>query len=278
MMISMLISSLLTITGCGSDDKNKTTSSKVEAQSTQPIKSSDVDLPANAPTYNVATISTFTPFIFRNEYGNSVGFDVDILKAIGQKEGFKVNYLVVPWEEIFDKVNTENYDIISSAVVITPEREKLVDFSTPYIESGRMAVVKKDLKDKKIQDLKDLKFAVQAGTSNEPIVEEIVSNKNNIIPVNTQYMTIQQLMSGEADVAFDDSRVMQYYVSQNPDLYGIPYEEYPGDKLGFAVKKGNQKLLQQINDGLQKIIADGTYAKIYKQWFGEEAPAEFQKV
>lgn len=274
LLLPTLVASVtLALMGC-----NKSNDANVEASATasetQNSASAEAEtssnLPADAPVYNVATISTFTPFVFRDENGKTIGFDVDILKAVGEKEGFGVNYLVVPWDGIFNTVNTDSHDIISSAIVITPERQQLVDFSQPYIDSGRMAVVKSDLKDSTIEQLADKKFVTQAGTSNVPILEGLVSDPANISGVDTQYLEIQGVLSGKADVAFDDSRVMQYYVANNPDLYGIEYKDYPGDEFGFAVKKGNKELLEKINNGLDEIKKDGTYNVIYKKWFGQE--------
>ena len=46
------------------------------------------------------------------------------------------------------------------------------------------------------------------------------------------------------------------------------------EDLGIAVQKGNRELLAKINDGLEKILADGTYARLYRKWFGKEPPRE----
>lgn len=255
---------MLGLIACGDDSSS---ASNAESQTTTQALPESTDV-VDGPTYNVATISTFTPFIFRDERGQTIGFDVDILKAIGKKEGFNVVYLVVPWEGIFDTIRSGSHDILSSAVVITPERQQLVDFSNPYIDSGRMAVVKQNLKDRSIEELANLKFVTQGGTSNIPILESLVTNPDNIITVPTQFLEIQKVLLGEADVAFDDSRVMQYYVAQYPELHGVNFDAYPGDQFGFGVKKGRRDLLNKINQGLAKIKADGTYEKIYQKWFG----------
>lgn len=204
--------------------------------------------------------------------GQVEGFDVDVLNAIGEKRGFKVKFLVTPWEGIFETVTSGSRDIISTALVITPERQKIVDFSDPYFTSGRMAVVV-DPSLKSFEQLRGKRFVTQAGTSNMPILENFLGSKENITGIDTQYQEIKALLSGEADVAFDDSGVMQYYIAQDKSksLHAIPYNDYPGDEFGFAVKPGRTDLLNEINMGLKEIKADGTYQKIYNKYFATSA-------
>lgn len=264
-LMALLMASLL-MGACTQGD----TGTAASTTTTTAASESAVAAQAQQPTYLVAALSTFPPFVFRDEHGQFMGFDVDVLKAIGQKEGFDVTYMVNPWDGIFDTLATDKRHIVSTAVVITPERQQIVDFSDPYFQSSRLALVT-DPNLKTFDDLKGKRFVTQSGTSNEPILREYFGDKIDMIGVETQYMEIKELLAGKVDVAFDDSGVMQYYLQQLAEkdkIHGIQHPTYPGDNFGFAVKKGNTELLAKINNGLKTIKQDGTYDAIYVKWFG----------
>ena len=74
--------------------------------------------------------------------------------------------------------------------------------------------------------------------------------------------------------AVGDVGVVKYYIKQHPEKQFklVPDAKFERQYFGIAVAKGNSELLGKINAGLQKIVADGTYAKIYKTWFDDNVP------
>lgn len=268
----ILIVSLFSLSFFTACDPKDTPSSNAQADKNEQQNSEQIKPAATKENYIVAALSTFPPFVSRDETGDFIGFDVDILKAIGEREGFEVTYLVHPWKGIFDTLEEGTHQIISSAVVITPERQQLADFSDPYFQSSRMALVT-DTNLQSFDQLKGKRFVTQAGTSNEPILREYFGEDIDLIGVETQYQEIKELLAGHVDVAFDDSGVISYYAKQlaeNGRTHAIKHPTYPGDDFGFAVKRGNRELLDKINRGLKAIRQDGTYARIYKKWFGDQ--------
>ena len=85
---------------------------------------------------------------------------------------------------------------------------------------------------------------------------------------------IQELFEDGVSAAVGDVGVVKYYIKQHPEKQFklVPDAKFERQYFGIAVAKGNSELLGKINAGLQKIVADGTYAKIYKTWFDDNVP------
>lgn len=261
----------------GCQDEQETSIKNANVASSQQISPNKT-----LPNYLVATTSSFPPFILRDKYGKSIGFDVDILNAIAKEEGFTVSFLPQPWNTALPSLNDDSRDIVATGVVITPEREVLYDFSDPYLDTGWLAVLKKptDNKDeyKSFIDLRlnpNLVYVSQDSAAGEAQLNTFLTplERKKLKSVDTQYQEIQSIMNGDADVAFDISRVLQYYIHSNRlngQLYSIEQPNMTHNQLGFAVKKGRDDLRKKINDGLKKIKENGVYDKIVEKWYGKK--------
>lgn len=102
--------------------------------------------PDNTPSINVA-ISDGEPFVFHNSNNELTGFDIDLWKAIASEMGVKTNFVTVKtFPELLDMVKNGSVDAAISSISITSAREEIMDFSTPYFNSGLMIMVKEDTK------------------------------------------------------------------------------------------------------------------------------------
>ena len=89
------------------------------------------------------TEATYPPFESKDENGNIVGFDIDLLNAVAEQAGFEVEYVDTPFDGIFVALQAGDFDIVSSAATITAERAAIVDFSDPYFDAGLAVVVRR---------------------------------------------------------------------------------------------------------------------------------------
>lgn len=224
------------------------------------------------PTYTVAFEATFAPFEFRDEKtGEFTGFDIDLIKAIGELEGFDVELKEMGFDGIVASVKTGNIDIGASGLTIDENRLKEVDFSIPYYQAGLGIVVRaNEDKIKSIEDLKGKRIAVQIGTTGAKYAKTIEGAKVTDFDQVTD--ALMEVKNGGADALINDHPVNQYYVSKSKKDYKIVGEILESEYYGIAVKKGNTELLEKINNGLKKLKENGEYAKLYKKWFGEEPP------
>src|SRR5690554_330313 len=104
----------------------------------------------------VATEAGFMPLEFVDEKtGELLGFDMDLIRAIGETLGMEVKIDNIIWDGLIPALLNNNYDALIAGITITEEREATVNFSTPYFESVLTIVTKNS--DTEIQGLDDLK-------------------------------------------------------------------------------------------------------------------------
>ncbi|WP_298017560.1 basic amino acid ABC transporter substrate-binding protein [uncultured Castellaniella sp.] len=230
---------------------------------------------AEEPTYTVGSGATYRPFEYENPQREIVGFDIDVIKAIGAAEHFKVKVINTPWEGIFATLEHGDRDMIMSGITITDQRRKVVDFSHPYFPAEQIIVAPSDSKIDSLASLKSLKVGVVASSTGDISVSGVLGKTNpSIKRFDSTPLMLEDLSGGGVDAAVGDVGVIKFYVKSHPDKHFklVKDASFKQQYFGIAVKKGNQDLLDKINAGLAKIVADGTYAKIYANWFDSDVP------
>jgi polar amino acid transport system substrate-binding protein len=248
---------------------------KAEPPPPAPAPVASAPAPAPVKVYVVGTDAAYAPFESQNEKGEIVGFTVDVVKAAAAKGGFEVKFENTPWEGIFNALAQGDRDMLASSITITDERKQTMDFSDPYFDAAQLIAVKESSKVAKFADLKKLKVGVQTGTTGDEAVTKLLGKTNtNIKRYESTPLALKELEAGGVDAVVADNGVVIHYVANNPGgkFKTVSDKEFAPEQYGFAVKKGNAELLGKINTGLAAIKADGSYAKIYEQYFGK-APA-----
>jgi len=229
--------------------------------------------PAAAKVYKVASDASYAPFESQTDDKKVVGFDVDVLTAVGDKAGIKVEFINTPWEGIFATLGTGDRDLVASAVTITDERKQSMDFTDSYFEAKQLIAVPEASKIAKADDLKTKKVGVQTGTTGDEVVQKLLGKTSaNIKRFESTPLALKELQNGGVDAVVADNGVVINFVANNPGskLKTVDDAGFAKEYYGFALKKGNTELAAKINDGLKQIKADGTYDKIYAKYFGEK--------
>ena len=239
-----------------------------------PAPAASAPAPA-ARVYVVGTDAAYAPFESQNEKGEIVGFDIDVVKAVAAKAGMEVKFVNTPWEGIFNALNQGDRDLLVSAVTITDERKQTMDFSIPYFDAQQLIAVPSSSKIKKFDDLKKLKVGVQTGTTGDEAVTKLLGKTNaNIKRFESTPLALKELEAGGVDAVVADNGVVINYVNNNASgkFKTVTDASFAAEQYGLALKKGNTELKSKLDKGLADIKADGTYDKIYAQYFGA-APA-----
>ncbi len=225
-------------------------------------------------TYIAATEPTYPPFDTTDEDGNIVGFDMDLLNAIAEDQGFKVEYQAFEFDAIIPAIKAGNADIVAAGMNVTAERAEKVDFSDKYFDSGKVIIVKKDNdKINKAEDLTaDMKVAAQIGTTEAEYVQDLESKGQikEAVVLNQTTQCILQLQNGDVDAVVMDAPVAKYYETKNSDTIKQVESLIDPAEMAFAVTKGNTDLLEKINAGLKNVKDSGKYDELVAKWFSEE--------
>lgn len=254
LLIAMLILGLMLVgTACG----NEATSDNDESAKEKLI---------------VGSQTTYPPFEFV-ENGEYVGFDMDLIRALGEVMGYEIEIKSLGFDALIPAVNGGQIDLAISAKSITEERKKAVDFTQAYFNAGLIIAVQ--VNDDSISGLEDLSgkvLAAEVGTigadTSLAIKEENPATTVKIF--DTVGEAFMELKQGRADAVINDHPVTDYYVKTTGDgkikMVGEIFSA--DDQYGIIVKKGNQELLDKLNDAIDQVKADGTYDEIYQKWFG----------
>ena len=221
---------------------------------------------ANAETLKFGTEATFAPFEFTDNKANIIGYDVDIIKAIGEAEGFDVQVVNMPFDSLIPGVLTAQLDGAIAGISITEERAKQVSFSDPYYKSGISAIVRKaDAKKYTTLDsLKNSRLCAQIGTTGASYGKEL---SGNVGTYNTVPEAFMELKNKGCEAVVNDRPVNLYFLQTKKDDSYVEVKDLAnGEEYGIVVSKKNPEVLKKLNDGLKKIRENGTFAKIHEKW------------
>jgi polar amino acid transport system substrate-binding protein len=252
----------LVLVGCGE-----------EPSSSQPAAGA-----APRQTLTVGTEATFPPFEMRDEKGEFVGFDIDMVRAIARKAGFDVQFKDMGFDALIPALQAGQLDMIASGLSITDERRKAVDFSAPYMNAGIALAVRADEQGiRSADDLKGKVAAVQQGSTGAQATEKLKEQGNlrDIKYYPTVPLAMMELTKGGADVVISDRPTTEAYIAAQGSPVKLLASDLQSDSYGLAVRRGNADLLQKVNKALGELKAEGYLEQLKAKHFqaGASAPA-----
>jgi polar amino acid transport system substrate-binding protein len=216
----------------------------------------------------IAADATWPPMEYVDENKNIVGFGPDMVKAIAQAAGFDVEIRNTAWDGIFAGLAAGSYNAICSSVTITDERKQTMDFSDPYVNAGQILVVQKGLDGvSQLSQMVGKKVGAQIGTTGAIEIGKVKGVE--LATYDEIGLAFEDLANGRIEGVVADNPIAANFALQNPkfkDKLKIVGKPFTDEWLGIAVKKGDTKTLNLINDGLRKIKANGTLDQIAKKW------------
>ncbi|WP_281718991.1 basic amino acid ABC transporter substrate-binding protein [Pandoraea apista] len=226
------------------------------------------------PVYVVGSDAAYAPFEFETDTRQIAGFDIDVMKAVADKAGISIRFINTPFEGIFNSLVQGDRDILISAITITDERRKQMDFSTPYFEASQLIAVPINSTVQKFDDLKTMKVGVQTATTGDEVVQKLMGKNNpSVKRFEGTPLAMKELEAGGVDAVVADNGVVVNFIANNPDakLRTVADSSFPKEYYGIAVRKGDTELLAKINKGIDAIKSDGTYDAIYERYFGKKS-------
>ncbi|MGN7469352.1 basic amino acid ABC transporter substrate-binding protein [Brevibacillus sp. SAFN-007a] len=220
--------------------------------------------------YVVGTDAAYPPFQML-EADKISGHDIDVMNAIAEAGGFKIEWKNTGWDPLFDGLDKGTVDIGISSITITDKRKEKYDFSEPYFEANQLILVAEDSPVTKLADLQGKKIGVQAATTGEEVVKKAFGDTyQGLMGYDDMPSSVDDFFNGRVDAVVGDNGVLQYYVNKIKDkkFKLIKDDSFEKEYYGIMVKKGNTDALNKINDGLKKIKENGKLQEIYNQYFG----------
>jgi polar amino acid transport system substrate-binding protein len=220
--------------------------------------------------------NTFVPMGFKDEKGETVGFDVDLAKEVFKRVGIDVKFQPIDWAMKETELNTGKIDLIWNGYTITDERKEKVAFTNPYLENRQVIITLADSKVKTKDELKGKKVATQAGSSSLDAINseaDLASAFDGGKPVLFENYTqaLMDLEVGRVDAVVADEILIRYYISERgAEKYAVLEDNFGNEEYGIGVRKTDKKLLEAVQKAMDEMKADGTSAEISKKWFAED--------
>ncbi|MBO1307968.1 amino acid ABC transporter substrate-binding protein [Enterococcus sp. 669A] len=217
----------------------------------------------------VGTEGTYAPFSYRNEENELVGYDVEVAEAVAEKIGYQVEFVDAPWDSMLAAFDAEKSDVIFNQVSITDERKEKYDFTIPYSVSHASLITNEA--DDTIQSFDDLKGkkSAQSLTSNYAVLAEEYGAE--LVSTDGFSKSAELVANGQADATLNDDVTYYDYINQQPDaplkLVQVSDET---TEVGAMLHKGNEELIEEINQALQELKDDGTLTKLSTKYFDKD--------
>ena len=211
----------------------------------------------------------YPPIGFKDENGQYVGFDIDVARETCFRMGIDLVVKSIDWSEKDELLDSREIDCIWNGMSVSPEREKSMTLSVPYMQNQLIFMVTTGSDVRTFLDLEDKRIGVQRGTT----AEDAMANNEKfeqaqIIPCRNIPDLFDKLSQGEVDAILVDSIVAYYYVARTEDeFYSLP-ECLVEEKLAIGFRKGDIALRDRIQKIMYAMNDDGTLAKISEKWFG----------
>ena len=259
----LIFAGLLVFAGaCNDDDADDTTD--------EDINSSSVLTDLEGREITVAVENAYPPFNYFNaETGEGEGWDYDILAELCERLNCVPMFVPMLWETTLETVGRGDIDMIASGVVITDERDRIVDFSDSNASAYQYLFVRNN--ESRFSGAGDISegdyvIAAQADTVNSEKAGELVGDER-VITFPILGDAVAAVVNGEADAFIHLLREGQELTGQGADQVMIAGEPLAQLDYGFVFSEGSD-LVAAFNEAIAALKADGTFYELDEQYFG----------
>ncbi len=224
-----------------------------------------------AKTLRVGSSGSYPPFSFA-ENGRLEGIEIDFARALANEMGRTVEIVQVPFPDLIGELNAGRIDVIMTGMSITKRRSGLVSFTTPYLETGQMALVRK----KEIfrfagldwTRIEGLRVGFERATTGSKYV---MANLPHDTPVEFAKKEdgLQALKDGKIDVFVHDAPFVWQVVGspQDPNTQvSGRFTPLTDEKLAWAVRKDDRELLAELDAVVARWRDSGEIEAVLDKW------------
>jgi polar amino acid transport system substrate-binding protein len=219
------------------------------------------------------TAPGFPPFEMKNDEGELIGFDVDLLTAVVEE----TDYTLADWEEfefssLIPALRNDRLDVIAAAMTITDDRDESIDFTDPYYNADQAILVADngDFSPSSLSDLSGQNVGAQEGTTGAGVVQEQLVDKGDLQESNfntygSYVLAVEDLVNGNVVAVVVDTPVANTFAENRPVSVAFTYET--GERYGFGVRTDADDVTTALNEGLATVRENGTYDDLKEEYF-----------
>ena len=270
----MLVGAMTTamVTGCGSsadtsasaDAAEDTTADAEATEDTAADTASDAESDlayVKEKGTLVVGITEFEPMDYKDENGEWIGFDADMAKAFAESLGVTAEFQVIDWDNKILELDGKTIDCVWNGMTLTDEVTSAMECTNAYLNNAQVVVVPADVAEQ-YQDeesLKDLSFAVEAGSAGEA---EVSALGLNYTLVSSQADALMEVASKSSDAAVIDSLMAGAMIGEGTGYADLTYTiGLNSEEYGVGFRKGSD-LAAALNDYFTTSLEDGSMEKV----------------
>jgi len=247
------------------------------SRSTPMPKSASV-LAENVVTAGFLTVGSYVAYPPQESIdpatNSAVGFDIDLITAIARHMNLKVKVVNIDFQNVISNLLAKNVDVAISAIIITPELQRRVNF-VPYFIGGESLLVAKSkpLRITDLQQLCGLKVGVSASTLEQKDLvmasSSCVQEKKpaiQVIVLQNQMAAMQMLLNKRVVATYQDSPITDYFINQYPGHFEVGGPIINANLEGIAIRKDNTVMFKMVQAAFTAVKTSGTYCSLIKKW------------
>ncbi|MBS6525868.1 MAG: amino acid ABC transporter substrate-binding protein [Peptoniphilaceae bacterium] len=265
---------MLLLVGCSGGAKPANDAANEAANNSGNAKQEAAAELDKSKTYVMGMDDTFAPMGFRDEKGNIVGFDVDLAKKAAEEMGIKIECQPIDWTVKESELESGNVDLLWNGFSITPERQKKVLFSDPYMDNRQIIITLKDSPVNCKADLAGKRVTVQGESSALEAVMKDDAFVKALAEPPVEYATnnecFKDIEAKRCDAIVVDEVLARYYMKQNgEENYKVLKDNFGEEQFAVGMRKDDVALQEALNKALKTLKDNGTYDEIYSKYFAD---------
>ena len=286
-MMAVILAAItgLSLAACGSSSSDSASTTAASATSTAAADTAATTADTTAATESSADsdvayiqgkgtlivgITDFAPMDYKDENGNWIGFDADLATKVAQDLGVEVQFEEIDWDNKILELDNKSIDVVWNGMTLTDEVTSSMECTEPYLNNAQVVVVPSDKADQyqDVDSLKDLSFAVEAGSAGETAAKE---NGFNYTSLTSQADTLMEVRSGTSDAAIIDLLMAGAMIGEGTSYDDLTHTvELTTEEYGVGCRKGSD-LAAYINDEFDKFREDGSMESIAETYGVQDA-------
>lgn len=207
------------------------------------------------------------PYGFVDSAMKPVGSDVETAHLLAQDLGVAIEIVQTTSPNRIPFLQTGKADIVVASLSVTPEREKVVDFSVPYAQILAVVAGPKAVQINGFDDLKGKRVATTRGSNNDKVVTTGAKDAQ-IVRFDDDATLVTAAVSGQADIIATSPAIVSTVLAKAPQKDMVTKFTMSTVPLGIGLRKNEPELKAWINDWITKNTANGKLTAIYKKYHG----------
>lgn len=221
----------------------------------------------------VVGVTDFAPMDYKDDSGNWIGFDADMASAFAESIGVKAEFVEIDWDNKIMELEGKTIDCVWNGMTLTDEVTSSMACSDAYCNNAQVVIVPQDKADQyqTVDSIKELTFAVEAGSAGEDQAKELGLNYT---AVKAQSDALMEVAAGTSDAAIIDSLMAAAMVGEGTGYANLTYTVgLNSEEYGVGFRKDSD-LAAELNKFFKDSKADGSMEKCAEKYKVQAALTE----